>query len=158
MAGLDTFLATLGVDSSTHDALIKATLDAEGVARGQLDPSLYVSRGGVVDLTYGIHAIAAVDANHDTPTELPHCAKPSHYQVKPFKPAAEDRLLSFSYDIMWDRAVSLQSRALMGKWYFDRGCFRDMVSWVAEVWTTLLGYPLKVRKLMYGWFSIHFIS
>ena len=58
MAGLDTSLATLGVDSSTHDALIKATLDAVGVARGQLDPSFvyFEGWGGGLDVWHSCNS------------------------------------------------------------------------------------------------------
>lgn len=53
---------------------------------------------------------------------------------------------------------SLLSRAVVGRWHYEKICKVDRNLWLEAVWKKLLGYISKVRKLHNGWFYYHFMK
>lgn len=70
----------------------------------------------------------------------------------------ETKLLSFGNDVLWDKVISLQNRALVGRWHSFETKDLDMVGCVTAQWTSFLGYTPKLSKLINHWFSFHFLQ
>jgi len=49
---------------------------------------------------------------------------------KAINPSSETKLLSFDYDVKWDRVTSLQKRELVKIWLFVDFPKQDMQEWV----------------------------
>lgn len=73
-----------------------------------------------------------------------------------FKLAVEIKEVVLEHDDLWGRVISLQKRALIGRWMFADGHVSDMLEWAKNVWTPIVGYAPEVSLLLNDWYSIHF--
>ena len=110
MAGLHAYLDSFGDDMIAHDALINATLAEEGGGDGARMSTLNILNNKGQRRTRGRHVgHLGRHALHNTLDAPCHTRPPFQLgsRCSTFRPATEGNLLSFGYDILWDRALSL---------------------------------------------------
>lgn len=142
MSTLDPF----AFDTSAHEVFIWATLDVESQhkiysrsQRGEGTTISHARRPTVDPINFpdGRHAtLASHEARHVGGDKR---GRHKHHAIKittltPF--------LSFGHDVLIDRVISLQKRALVGKWHFVELGEGEMRNWVETKWKLLLGYCL----------------
>ena len=56
-----------------------------------------------------------------------------------FKPIVDIKEVVLEHEDLWGRVISLQKRALIGRWMFADGHVIDMLEWAKNVWSPIVG-------------------
>ena len=154
MAHLNEYLASLDTDITGHEAMLEAFQSAVDTRKKGI-VGTHVRRRG--SRTLGSPSWYNPHTKHGCQDQIP-VAHHTSTRDKPHHPSTVTKLLSFGYDVMWDRVASLRKRAFIGQWHFDRERDRDIQNWVKTEWCRILGYPPKVCRLLNNWYSFHFLT
>lgn len=164
IAHLADYIATLDIDVSSHEVFIHATTIVE---HAHLPNHLTKPHPSHVDLlvcpSNGAYFAGGKLVGYGNHKQQSHQDDPWSRQwicAKPINPDSKTKLLSFGYDVMSYRVVSLHKRALVGRWYFSDLQYKHVIvgsikmiayHGVQSKWSPIMSC------LMNDWYNFHLL-